>query len=144
MAIISTRKATQEDILRVLGNLRDADAREITCFEQAWELILGAPSEVGLLDGEPAVLYGIRDCGVFTPAQLWLVTTPLIDQMRVRFLRSSRSFVENALRVHGVIGGSVALSNARSQRWLRWLGFDFGPVEFVPPLGEVLPFERRL
>lgn len=67
-------------------------------------------------------------------AYLWLFSTPAIDEHKFLFVRASQRVIEDMLQEWPVITGFCDRSNARSIRWLRWLGAEFhypGPTHIA-------------
>lgn len=149
MATISILPATVEDGLEALRNLREEDAKEMFALGRAEWLVpkLIAKSDAsfcGRVDGEIACVWGIVNEGFVSPAKVWMLTTPLVERAWVRFIRESRDFIAWGLARYGTLGGEVVCSNAKSERWLRWLGFEVlgEPVETA--VGPAKFFEKRL
>jgi hypothetical protein len=71
---------------------------------------------------------------------LWLHTTQAINTNQFLFVRHSQIFIEKILREYKAVTGHVRIGARHSQRWLKWLGAEFGP-----PKGNMLTFriERR-
>lgn len=143
----SVVRATPELVEQVFDNLREDARAEIGGFSK--EVLMRrifekSMSFVGLVEQTPICAYGIREAGVLEPAEVWLVSTPLIETFALRFLRENRKFMDWAVGQYGVLGGFVQVGNVRSQRWLRWLGFELKPEAEHSLLGRVYPFERRL
>jgi hypothetical protein len=87
---------------------------------------LGPYAFAGLVGDRVACLWGIAfDPGVGSFPRLWLVTTPLVEGHKVKFLRESRKFVNWAYSQFGTLEGCVDVTNAISCRWLEWLGFRY-------------------
>jgi hypothetical protein len=138
--------ATPALIEKVLENLREDTAGEVVGFSKdrlIWEVVRKGISFIGLVEGVPICAYGIKEDS-FVAAEVWLASTPLIERYALRFLRENRRFMDWAVRKYGVLGGVVQVGNVRSQKWLRWLGFELGEQIAHELLGPVYPFERRL
>lgn len=139
--------ATPELAERVFDNLREDSRVEMIGLSKdllVKRVFEKSRSFVGLAEEVPACVYGIREGSIVDPAELWLASTPLVDRFALRFLRESKIFVAWAVREYGVVGGVVQVGNVKSQKWLRWLGFDLSEAKEHPLLGTVYPFERRL
>lgn len=53
-----------------------------------------------------------------------MLTTPVIERHKIKFLRLNRVFVNWASNEFGTIEGCVDCNNVVSRRWLEWLGFE--------------------
>jgi hypothetical protein len=60
---------------------------------------------------------------------LWLHTTQAINTNQFLFVRHSQIFIEKLLRDYTAITGHVRIGARHSQRWLKWLGAEFGPIK---------------
>jgi hypothetical protein len=139
--------ATPELVEWVFDNLASSARGEMEGMDKAFlirRIFEKSVAWVGLAESEPACVFGIREGSMTEPAEFWLVGTPLIERYSIRFLRESRAVVEWGLKEYGVVGGFVQVGNTRSQRWLKWLGFEFKEEAEHSLLGRVYPFERRL
>lgn len=89
---------------------------------------LGPFAYTGLANGRVACMWGLAfDVSVGHYPRLWLLTTPLVEENKIKFLRESQRFVRWAREEFGTIEGCVDCENIVSRRWLEWLGFL--PVE---------------
>lgn len=75
----------------------------------------------------------ISDC-----AYLWLYTTPSLVEHSFVFIRHSQKVIEESLKHYPIIVGHCVKGQAKSIRWLKWLGAKFGKVE-----NGLIPFEIR-
>jgi hypothetical protein len=71
-------------------------------------------------------------------AYLWLSTTRHMPEHVFIFVRYSQRVIEEMLQLYPLIVGHCAVGQAKSKRWLRWLGAEFGPVD-----GALIPFEIK-
>ena len=77
------------------------------------------------VDGAVAAMFGCA--GEFGGAGFpWLTTAPLIEKVKLRFIRQSRRYVDLMRRTHSSLGGYVHEDNLPLIGWLRWVGFDVG------------------
>lgn len=96
----------------------------------------------GLVDGSPACIWGVRQEGALCGANIWLVTTPLVDKYCKTFLRLNRQIIPSILDHYGYLFAYVDENYEKSIRWLKWLGFS--PAEAVEISGMVVrKFELR-
>lgn len=127
--MISFQKATLEDGVRILSNLRFHEARTIEKLQlDAVSLLAQAirnefPSFVCMVDGEPAAIFGGHSETLLGECRLWMLTTPLIEAHQVPLLRASKRFVEWMARAYGPVVGMVDSEFEKSRDWLRWIGF---------------------
>ncbi len=127
--MISFQRATLEDGLYILGNLRQQEARTIEKLQlNAVDLIDRAlrnefPSFVCMVNGVPAAIFGGHSETMLGECRLWMLTTPLIEAHQVPLLRASKRFVEWMARAYGPVIGMVDSEFEKSRDWLRWIGF---------------------
>lgn len=130
------RQMTEADIEEVLPYVRAQEARTIQRLgldpRATLRRALGPYAFSAINnDGRVASLWGVAfTSNVGVLPRLWLVTTPLIEGQRVRFLRESLRFVQWASANFGPLEGCVDQTNEVSKRWLEWLGFR--AVEDLP------------
>lgn len=86
----------------------------------------------GYIDGQIVCMWGIDRGSMLTnAAYVWLVTAQGINEHPFTFVRHSQIRLEELKRRYSFIHGVVQADNVQSVRWLRWLGFQLGDVEFV-------------
>ena len=81
-------------------------------------------SRTWLIDGEPAVIGGIRE--VAQGGILWLVTTDLMERHQRAFLIESRKEIEWAKANYNMLWNYIDARNLKAVRWLKWTGFEIG------------------
>jgi len=81
----------------------------------------------GLVGSRVACMWGIVFGSLGQFPSMWVLTTELVDEHRVEFLRESRKFVRWATAEFGPLEGFCDCANPSAARWLSWLGFR--PVE---------------
>ena len=144
------KKASLADIQKVLEGLRELDAYELSCYpigaeDFAQELIEKSDAWTGFVDGQVACCWGIvPDYGFSNPSQLWMLTTKLVEQVKLTFAKTTLAFTQEAVQRYGEIGGYVLEKHKVSQRWLSWAGFSLGDVTELEYVGLVRPFRMRL
>jgi hypothetical protein len=125
------RLALETDVGEILPRLREQERVTIERLgidpAALLEKHIGPYAYTGLVDGEVACMWGIGFPGIAQLPRLWLLTTPLVERHRIRFLRESRRFVLWARAEFGIIEGCVDCQNHVSRMWLQWLGFK--PVD---------------
>lgn len=127
--MIEFKKATLDDGIEILSNLRFHEARTIEKLQiDAVGLLDKAlrnefPSFVCLVNGEPAAIFGGHSETLLGECRLWMLTTPLIEDHQVPLLRYSRRFVQWMAAHYGPVVGMVDSEFEVSRNWLRWIGF---------------------
>jgi hypothetical protein len=127
--MIAVREATLEDGLFVLANLREQEKRTILKLGiDAEEVLRNAlendyPSFVIDVAGRPAVVCGASSDTMLGEPRLWMLTTPIIENHQITFLRTSRRYVQWMRKTYGPIIGMVDCDFEKSRQWLRWIGF---------------------
>lgn len=130
--MIEVREALFEDAFFVASRLRESDKRELLAASpddperrvlDSWRV--SDWSRVALVDGEPAVLWGVAQCIQMGEqyGSPWLLATEKITKIR-------RGFVEKCLEDKDLVMNSypklfnlVHRENLLSQSWLQWMGF---------------------
>src|SRR6266550_7373136 len=126
--MIQIVSATPAHVREILLDLR---AREEDTFGQcpnAEEIILdeihkSTAAFSGFIDDKIACLWGIQGGTILSDmAELWLITTRLVEKQPFIFVRHSQIMTKNLLKDYSCIYGYVLESNEQSVKWLRWLG----------------------
>ena len=94
---------------------------------------------VGEIDGRLVCLWGLIPPTLLSDrAYLWLHTTEAVKDHEFILVRRSQIEIAKMLEEYPRIVGQCLVGEARSIRWLRWLGAEFGEPEghFVPFLIE--------
>jgi hypothetical protein len=128
--------------------LRPGDALEIAALGETQEssfakaLARSLWAETYLIDGEPAVLRGVILPSLLgsTEANAWLMSGEPIERHRKSFMRLTRDGVRELHAQYDTLVSFVHRDYARSIAWLRWLGFEIGPVISIGPLDA--PFHK--
>ena len=131
--IVAIEPARAEHVSEILPRLRDREQRLVAnLLDPAAALIeeVRSSSEAYavLLDGAVACLWGIQARSILVDAvYLWMLTSRAMAEHPVVVGRHSLRMCRSILAEYATIEGVVALDNATSQRWLRWLGASFEP-----------------
>ena len=134
------RPIEQEDIFIVAEHLRNIDRIEMYLEDPHIIPLLAIKKSVeasiesyaGVTEkGTPVCLFGagavpVTDFDVtYTP--VWFLATAALDQSpeyRMKFMRSSRQWIEHFYKTYGPIGNSIWIKNKESRKWLSWCGFE--------------------
>ncbi|MBF0143634.1 MAG: hypothetical protein HQL59_09300 [Magnetococcales bacterium] len=140
---LTVRKATVDDVARILPHLRQVDREE--ALAMGWPSVeagLRASVEasrdtvrLALINGEPLALFGIgpQPGSVGRIGVPWLVGTAKIDRNPRLFLRASRKYLKRLSGGFDLLVNQVAAANTPAIRWLQWLGFSLDtPVSLGP------------
>jgi hypothetical protein len=129
--------------------LRPGDAMEVCALGETQESALGktlaraVSADTYLIDGEPVAIAGIvlpsLLSGVASP---FLMTGEPVERHRKSFMEHTRVRVEGWRLHYDVLVSYVHADYARAIRWLRWLGFEIGPVRSIGPLDA--PFHEAI
>ena len=137
----SVRPASDRDIARVIGNMRDADRMELAAIsplapEQTFRQTIARSEGVmaGCVLDEPAALMGVAHRSIAGSVGLpWMLGTELVQEYQFVFLRYCKPWIAEQLDRWNTLEGWVSVDNTRSIRWLRWLGFKFEKAKPLPP-----------
>lgn len=92
---------------------------------------------VGKVDGNLVCIYGLIPPSLAdNRAYLWLHTTDRVEDYEFTFVRQSQIAVRKMLETFPLIYGHCEVGAERSQRWVKWLGAEFGEPE-----GSLVPFK---
>lgn len=106
-----------EDWVRSGLNPQDVPEFSVRRSPHAW---------AGMVNDDIACLFGIASESALSVSGMpWLLTTSLIYQHKMAFLRRSRPFICEALNLYPVLEGFVDPRHKLSVLWLKWLGFKF-------------------
>jgi len=142
------RPATYSDVLRIGGNLREADKNEIKASsgrfpEETVMLSFEASRDplVGCVNDLPVCIFGVAEASLVSDkASPWLLGTDELPKHARAFLRMSRAWVQNTRKKYAFLENYVDVRNTDAVRWLGWLGFK---IEDPQPFGpDRLPFHR--
>lgn len=100
-------------------------------------------SWTGLVDEKIACVWGLVAPSILSEsAYLWLLTSDLIEEHKFTFVRHSQLVLPGMLEDFPLISGHVLADQARSKKWLKWLGVTFGPA-IDRGQTRLIPFELR-
>lgn len=143
MKEITFREATPEDAAFITARLRAADVAEV--------LALGCPPEkavelsrkfsdfawTGLIDGEPAMMFGCG-CSLFSEvAEVWALGTDLCTRSPREMLVYGRQKIREMLDIFPKMQNYCDARYKAAHRWLKKLGFEIDAPEPYGPMGEM-------
>lgn len=131
---LTIEPATLPAVLWIAGRLRAEDMRElgISTPEEA-ELVLYQALEVstwarvGLIDGVPAIAYGVAPGGRLIEGTPWMLATERIHEVKKQFWGYCRAQVADMLASYPYLTNRVHVGNTVALAWLRRLGFTVDP-----------------
>ena len=74
--------------------------------------------------GRIIAAWGYTAMGLFSEAEVWLLTAPEVEGHRRKFLRLNSDFLSTVLEHHGAAVCHVHADYTKAVRWLAWLGFQ--------------------
>lgn len=138
--------ATQEHVMSMLPNVRQADRDEVLASSGLpMDQVLGKCVSLsqmawaGLVDSEVACLFGVRGQSMLSLVGVpWLIGTDLIEAHAKPFLRRNRKMVGVMLDRYPHLVNFVDVRNTKAKQWLEWLGFTL--YEPIPHGAYQMPF----
>lgn len=129
---VTITDVTDEDIVELAENMRDADIAEVwrTSMSKPEKAIRRAVSMsqdawVARCNGDLICIFGVASIGVITKTgSPWLLATDNILKYPFHFLDKSRYYIAEMASNFDRLVNHVDADNKVSIRWLRWLGFD--------------------
>jgi hypothetical protein len=121
-------EATVEHISYILSDLRAREQSIFSACSNPEKVILdemrrSTRSFAGLIDDRMACLWGIKAGTLLgDSAELWLLTTKLVEDCPFIFVRHSQMVLQIILGEYSRVYGYVLEENEQSIRWLQWLG----------------------
>lgn len=131
--MLTTRKATYEDIISIAGRLREADLREINAVghEDPASALAAGMHDHGVVfvgvDAEdvPHMIFGVGDSDVEGLGIVWMMASDTINDHWVQMLRSTHDWVNRLGHGYTALANMVHADNKLHIRWLKWAGFVF-------------------
>lgn len=127
--MVTIRGAYFEDAVHIAYNMRADDRAELQASggDPVDLLLSGWQSsdwcKAALVDGVPAVIWGVSRCDKETGSP-WLLATDGIKQIKKTFLMSCKPDIERMQKEYKKLFNYVHINNKLAQQWLVWLGFD--------------------
>jgi hypothetical protein len=95
------------------------------CSRQSFMMWAGYNNE-----GELMCVWGVIPPSVLSDeVYLWLYVTEAVKTNQFLFVRRSQIVIQELLREYRAVVGYVNVDAVSSQRWLKWLGAEFGPAK---------------
>lgn len=93
------------------------------------------------VDGVPACMFGIGSGSILSGEGMpWLLTSNVLDQHWRPFVKHYRPFLDQMKADFPVLANWVDARHETAIRWLKWMGFEIGPIVPHGPRG--LPHRR--
>ena len=137
--MIEVRPITPEVIDELLPRLRPIDRLELDCMmpgDHRAGLIRMAErarrSRAAYIDGELIGIFGISAEGILSNTGCpWMLATTTIERHKRVLVDGSQVALGWLMQDFRRAWNVVSVENAAAIRWLRWLGFEFGPTVTV-------------
>jgi hypothetical protein len=127
--MIRYEQARPEHAQLIASRMREHDKMEFGLFNVASAKAIAdcveksKYSRAAFVDDQIACMWGVLEHGLITGANLWLVTTPLVEQHRIKFLKENRKFIQSLKSAFPFSYVFVDEAYTKSRRWIEWLGF---------------------
>ena len=133
--------ATKEHAAELSYVMRAADRMEIwaatrkTPEEALLESMKLTPEPlVGLVDGRVICMFGIAQPSLMSNIGFpWMLGSEEITRHRIRFLRESKKWVQQAHQKYRLLRNYVDARYLPAIRWVKWLGFEVLPAVPIGP-----------
>ncbi|MEO4014820.1 phage protein Gp13 family protein [Pseudomonas rossensis] len=137
---------TAEDVATILPIVRQADIDEITealgipMQDALHEAITGSLNAKKIVvDGLIVAVFGDAVYSILGSVGVpWLISTTHVEKHSRAFLKVCKPEVQGMLTRHHHLMNYVDARNTSAIRWLKWLGFTFGPA--IPYGARRFPF----
>lgn len=138
--IVKIRKSKSRDIRKLSGRLREADAQELlaagnTSVEGALAYSFSSSTHRRTieLDGVPVGMFGLMPETILGDiANVWLLGTPELAQIKKTFVRQSRRVIAEFLLHYPVLWNVVDVRYVSAIRWLESCGAVFDEGSAIP------------
>tara|TARA_R100000781_G_scaffold87375_2_gene53764 strand:- start:9243 stop:9704 length:462 start_codon:yes stop_codon:yes gene_type:complete len=144
--ITRMRDEHREELVK---NIRQVDAEEIWAYSgrtprdvmDELEVVGRHTALAGLANGALLCLFGAQPfTALSSVATPWLLGTNALQHNTPAFLRMSKKWVQQQMKVYDTLVNFVDARNVKSIRWLKWLGFKVYPAVPTGPFQQ--PFHR--
>jgi hypothetical protein len=144
---IIVRRSVKEDVRFLSDSLKESDVREVWAShhhtpEQALkECLLRSLLALTVQNGKPIAMFGIYTENLLgEEASIWLLSTPDLEKIQIRFLRNCKKFVIMMLDYYPRLSNYVDCRNVKTIQWLKFLGAEL--YEPKPYGADNMPFMR--
>lgn len=129
---VEIRRYRPEDGEYIAAHIRESDRREIYYLAALKPLraiqttaAVSVISWTATLDARPILSFGIcRRSTMSDVGMPWALGTDEADKQITRYGKASRAFFDTATKVFPVMENYALAENAKTIRWLEWMGFD--------------------
>lgn len=125
-----------DDVRYLADHIRKADKREIWLshhkdpFDAFQEGLENSVSCLTVFKENPIAMFGIcPECVLGYKASIWMLGTDKLADIRLPFLKNSKTFIKAYLNRYPYLYNWVHCGNAESLKWLRYCG-----AKFMPPM----------
>jgi len=129
---VKIRRYRPEDGEYIAANIREADRREIYYLAALKPLraiqttaAVSVISWTATVEERPILAFGV--CRRSTMSDIgmpWALGTDEADTHVMRYAKASRQFFDGISQAFPVLENYALAENAKTIRWLKWLGFD--------------------
>lgn len=144
MTKVEIKPTTEEDVVYLIENMRQADRDEIEVSygdSRVEDIVRYSVKESrepmsGFGDGELVCIFGVVDVSLVERIGVpWMLTTDAIDKYQRLFLLNNRRYVRKWREQYKYLYNHVDVRNETAIKWLKWLGFDIHDAEPFGPYG---------
>lgn len=130
------RPATVGDAVAITPRLRQIDVEECDALigegfvlQAAIGTVAASPLALAWEhDGEVIALFGVAGSLLDTTGTPWMIGTDALDRQGRALIRSASPYIRQMQGLFSRLENVVLARNTRSIRWLKRLGFKFGPA----------------
>lgn len=137
MRICKIQPGSTAEAFHVAENLREEDREEVYLTfgknpvfyaKQSWVITPESLKWLCYVDGEPAAMFGCKPRGLLNSNQgtPWFLGTPLMDKMKLSFVKATPVYINKMLDVCEYLENYVWSEYKASIRWMKWAGFTEG------------------
>ena len=128
----------QNEDVDILDVIKHSPVRSIPGSEDQLRSYMFRSAEVwvGYINHKVACVIGIIGPTLLSDqGYIWMLHTDTVEEHQFIFVRRSQLWVEKLMQRYQTVSGHCKADNESGQRWLRWLGAEFGYAE-----GGMIPF----
>lgn len=148
MRKVEIARVTPEHVAQMMPHVRQADREEFIAAANmepqaviAKALRTSTIAAAGLINGQVVTIFGAAPASLITGRGVpWLVSTDLMEEQPLTFLRHCRPVLRIMARQYPVLENFVDARNHAAKAWLHWMGFK---LDEPKPYGyQGLPFHH--